>query len=249
MKKVSPRKEKSKAKSAPKNRYMRGAKISEYMFLKVLRGFSNEQTTQETALLTNLSEKRVRELYDALRGNLMRAAMLHPFEFGWAGHFLFDELTLSLRGQHIIDVVAASDFMRVALNRHAPRAGLTTIPKQRFSELLFEVAVRMFCGLSMNKETDSLYSDEIQDAYAKLQFIASYIHEHKESPDDPETYNAIAQSFELIMRDFPILLAQEEFKSHVEGYKWHRFSTELFYNDLRRYLLKNPIENSSPRSP
>lgn len=241
MNETTPKKGKKQSPRQQRNRYMRHAKISEYRFLKVLRGFVDEKTVQDTAASAKLSEKRTRELYDELRGKLMRAVMLQPFEFGWAGYFLFDNLALSTRGQHIIDVIAASNLMRGALNRHAPRSGVTVEPSQRFSELVFEVTVRVFCALSMRKDNETLYSDDIHEAYEKLQMIALYIQQQKDNPDDPEQYVAIALSFRAIMKDFPVLLAQEEFKSLVEGYDRHHFPNELLFNDLKRYLLADPI--------
>ncbi|MEM9356807.1 MAG: hypothetical protein AAGB04_11380 [Pseudomonadota bacterium] len=241
MRKSTSDKDKKLARVRPKNRYMHRAKISEYRFLNVLRGFANDQTAEETARQVKLSEKRVREIYDLLRDKLMRAILERPFDFGWAGYFLFDDLEISQRGARILDAVSASDLFRSSLNRHAPRVGLTGEVSDRFSALLMEVTVRVFCALSMRKDNDTLYSDEMQEAFAKLQLVAIYIHQHRDNPDEPELFQAVTESFQAIMEDFPYFLAQDEFKSLVQGHTRHRFPNEVLYNDLRRYLLANPL--------
>jgi len=239
---------KKESQSSPRNRYMRRAKLSEYKFLKVLRAFADERSLQETAVDMKLSERSVRNLYDELRGKLMRAVIQHPFDFGWAGYFLFDDLELSARGSHILDTVVESNLMRSYLDRHAPRSGITGIPKQRFSEIVFEVTVRMFCALSMRKDNETLYAPEIHKAYEQLQFIARYILDQQDSPENPAQFEAVKQAFEIYLEEFPALLAKEEFRSLAAGYDWHRFSTDVLYNDLRRYLLTDPIDNTQAES-
>jgi len=242
MVKSAPEKNKKHRPKRPRNRYMRGAKISEYRFLKLLRGFADDQTAQETAWQVKLSEKRTREIYDVLRDKLMRAVLEQPFAFGWAGYFLFDGLEISTRGAAIFDAVSESDIFKSALIRHAPRAGLTGDVSDRFSQVLMEVTVRVFCALAMRKDNDTLYSEEMHDAFAKLQLVAIYIHQHKQQPDDPELFRAVTDSFEAIMCDFPKVLAEDELKALVQGHRPHRYPQEVLYTDLRRYLLDNPLE-------
>lgn len=225
----------------PRNRYMKGARLSEYRFLNILRGFADEHTAAEVALTSGLSEKRTRALFDTFRGKLMRAALAEPFEFGWAGYFLFDELEISPRGHHLFDEISESDVFKSALIRHAPRSGAKRIPSKRFSELLFEITLRMFCSLSMTKDNTSLYPQDVHEAFAKLQMVALFIDEHKDAEDKPEGFEAFTQTFDIYMKAFPRLLAREEFRALVTGYRHHRFANDVLYDGLRRYLLKNPI--------
>jgi hypothetical protein len=235
------RKRKKPARPRLKNRYLRRAKISEYVFLKVLRGFASDQTAEETAAAARLSEKRVRELYGGLRARLMRAVLLHPFEFGWAGYFLFDGDAISPRGAAIFDAVSANERMRIALNRHAPRVGLTGTPSDRFSELLLEVTVRVFCSIAMRKTNETLYPQDAREAFDQLVFIARMIDEQKSNPDDPKALEAIAALFDAYMKIFPDLLAEDELRALAYGHRKHRFANQVLYDGLRRYLLKDPL--------
>jgi hypothetical protein len=183
----------------------------------------------------------VRALYDRFRKSLMAAVIEQPFSFGWAGYFLFDGLEMSPRGHAFFDALVTKPMMRRAIDRHAPRVGLTVDPDERFSYLAFETAVHVFCALSMKKDNDTLYSDEIHEAYAKLQLVAIYIHTNKDAPEDPEMFEAVKESFYAIMRDFPKLLDEEEFHSLVTRWRPHKFSNDVLYEDLRRFLLKNPL--------
>lgn len=225
----------------PRNRYMRGARLSEYRLLKVLRGFGDERTAAEVGGDVGLSEKRTRELYDHFRGKLMRAVLMEPFEFGWAGYFLFDGLEISSRGHHLFDETSESDAFKSALIRQAPRSGAKRIPSKRFSELLFEITVRMFCSLSMTKDNASLYPQDAREAFAKLQMVALFIDEHKDAAEKPDGFEAIVESFDAYMKAFPILLARDEFGALVAGYRHHRFANDVLYDGLRRHLLKSPI--------
>ncbi|MDF1722442.1 MAG: hypothetical protein P1U65_17345 [Minwuia sp.] len=237
----SKRNKKDARKPAPRNRYHRRAKLSEYKFLQVLRGFADDMTATEAAVATGVSIRTVRPLFERFRDALMRAVFTDRFAFGWAGYFLFEKDQLSVRGTAIIDAVIGSDLMRQIINRHDARLNLTGTPGVRFSQLAFETVVRVFCTLSMQKDNDTLYSEEIRQAYAELQLVALYIHLHKEGPDDPELFEAVVSSFERIMKDFAKLLEMEELSHLIDGHTPHRFTNNVFYEDLRRYLLKNPL--------
>lgn len=235
------RNQKNAKTDTPRNRYMRGARLSEYRFLKLLRGFADERIAADIGGEVGLSEKRTRELFDHFRSKLMRAVLMEPFEFGWAGYFLFDGLEISPRGHHLFDEISESDVFKSALIRHAPRSGAKRIPSKRFSELLFEITVRMVCSLSMTKDNTSLYPQDAREAFAKLQMVALFIDEHKDAAEKPDGFDAIVESFDAYMKAFPILLARDEFRALVTGYRHHRFANDVLYDGLRRHILKNPI--------
>ncbi|OAB55823.1 hypothetical protein AY600_17975 [Phormidium willei BDU 130791] len=208
----------------------------------MLRCFCEEKTVQGAAAETRVSVRSVRSLFERFREALLRAALEDRFAFGWAGYFLFENDEISARGAAILDAIASSDLMRWAIERHGVRVGLSKAkPDPRFSYLLFETAVRVFCALSMKKGNDTLYGPEIHEAYANLQLVALYIHMHKDGPEDPAFFDAVVTSFERIMRDFPRLLEQEEFSNLVAARRHHLYMNDVLYNDLRRYLLKNPL--------
>ncbi|EKE68466.1 hypothetical protein P24_17588 [Oceanibaculum indicum P24] len=226
---------------SPRNRYHRRAKLSEYRFLKLLRGFAEGLTIDEAAEATRVSVRTVRDLYIRFREALLRAAMTEPFAFGAVGYFVFENDQISSRGSAIFDAVAGSDRMRRVINQHGARVGISTGAGAGFSHLLFETTARMFCELSIPKDNDSLYPEDIRQAYAELHLIALYIVLHKDNPEDPELFANVVASFERIMKDFPKLLEKEELASLIANRKPHRFSSKVLYDDLRRYLLKNPL--------
>ena len=190
-----------------RNRYHGHSKISEYRFLKLLKAFADEKTVQEAADATRLSTRTVRDMYQRFRESLLRAALEDPFTLGWTGYFLFERQKISVRGHAILDAIAGSNLFRSFIERHGIRTGFTKEkPESAFSYVVFETAVRIFCTLSMRKDNDTLYSDEIHEAYANLQLVALYIHMHKDGPDDPELFNAVVASFEKIMKAFQKLL-------------------------------------------
>lgn len=239
--KSHPARRKATARRAQRNRYYRHAKLSEYKFLKVLRAFADDRIVEEAATIARVSERTVRALYGQLREALLRAAMLDPFAFGAIGYFVFEKDDISRRGAAIFDAVAASDHMRRVIDRHGARVGLTTEAGASFSYLLFETTTRIFCALAIRMDNETLYPDDIQEAYAGLQLVALYIAMHKDNPDDPVLFGEVLGSFERIMKDFPALLEKEELASLIARHRRHRFPGQVLFNDLRRYLLKNPL--------
>ena len=90
---------KHRQKRPPKNRYMRGAQMSEYRFLKILRAFADDVPAFEAKAVTGFAAATNRRRFSQLRQSLVLAALRQPMDFGGAGYFLFDKSGYSQRGK------------------------------------------------------------------------------------------------------------------------------------------------------
>ena len=90
--------EKARPKPRPKNRYMRGSKLSEYKFLQILRVFAEDKTSAELASEIRVSEKTIRATYRHLREKLLEAILIDKHAFGGAGDYLMRDNKLDEKG-------------------------------------------------------------------------------------------------------------------------------------------------------
>jgi len=78
-------KQKTGRRSAPRNRYVAGAKLSEHKFLRILHGYAEGLPIKTLEPTTHVSGKTIRSTYRALRCALPGAMLHHPERFGYAG--------------------------------------------------------------------------------------------------------------------------------------------------------------------
>lgn len=134
------KKQKRARKSALKNRYCAGAKLSEHKFLRILRGFAEGITLSALEPTAHVSSKTIRAEYHSLRAGVACAALAHPEQFGQAGRILMHERTPEL-----LRAVRHSRRFKRHRQHHAPRL---TCPVQA-DQLVMEKIVRLLCALDL----------------------------------------------------------------------------------------------------
>lgn len=224
------------------NRYHLNAKLSEYKFLQILRGFCNDVVAAEVAAQKNISEKTIRFTYKLIRNQLFSATMGNLNAFGGAGFFMFDRQGLSKRGHAFIEAIQESNLFADHMRRHAPR----TKKPEDAREFLFEVSVRLFCNLAMNKDAETLYPQETRDALGLVKEISQWIRDASEQEQSSEQYSEVVTRFGKLITHLPLLLMNEELLALKSKAVEHRFPSTVLYDDLRRHLLKHPIQNTTP---
>ena len=237
--KLSPKnKPKPAAKSRPKNRYMRNAKLSEYKFLAILRGFADEKTPKELALTARVSEKTIRALYKQLRTHLIMAVIANPYDFGKAGYFIMEKNKVSKRGRAFFESVVESDIFKRYAKHQAPR----TKDIDKLQDLIFDVTTRVFCHIALDKDILISYPEGTTRAIQEWKDIAAFLAEGKNDKAFQEKYAVVYQRFHELTPKLKDLLHHEQLLSLKKQSKEHRYANDVLYNDLRRYLLKNPLE-------
>jgi hypothetical protein len=134
------RKQKRARKSALKNRYCAGAKLSEHKFLRILRGFAEGMTLSALEPMTHTSGKTIRATYRALRERLSDAIHAQPLMFGGAGNYLAHPDAAAL-----LSAIRSSAVFRRYRKLHAPR--MKDLGEKDL--LVQEFAIRMFCALDL----------------------------------------------------------------------------------------------------
>lgn len=225
------------ARRAGRNRYYRHSKLSEYTFLKVLRGFADDLTARQCAAGMRVSEKTVRGIFMALRRALLSATLSHPYRFGGAGFFLFRDAALSERGKRILEAVAQSEIFRAHRERHCPRLSVVGDGKH----YLFEVTVRIFCNIAVRKDPEHLYPPDTRTAIAQMQSIADWIRQTRDSEGFYEKYGHVVARFGKAVEAMSPILERDELRTLQTKSAPHQYPNRILYEHLRRYLRKNPL--------
>ncbi|MGF1463773.1 MAG: hypothetical protein ACFB2Z_11550 [Maricaulaceae bacterium] len=208
--------------------------------MRALRGFADDAPADEHAKTIRLSAKSIRALYGHFRARFLPAMVSDPLAFGGLGFFLVPDGELSERGTLLLTEIIEHPAFERHLQRHNPRA---KTPEQRRPHL-FEVAVRLFSTLALEKSPEGLYPDETRAAIADYMSIMRWVSEHRDDPGFVDQYQDFLIRLAKVSEALPQLISQEEMRAFITQSTEHRFANDVIYNDLRRYLRKNPISTS-----
>lgn len=235
---LSPKKKaKLTPKPRPKNRCMRNAKLTEYKFLHILRGFADEKTPKELAATAKVSEKTIRALYKLLRNHLIMAVIAHPYDFGKAGFYLLDGNQVGKRGVEFFRAVMESDDFKTYSKIHAPRSQDVKTKK----DLIFEATVRVFCRISIDKNGLLSFSEKTTESIEIWKEMAEWLKQGQNDKNFQAENIEIYKRFNELSQRLKSLIQLEQLVLLKSQSKEHRYANGVLYNDLRRYLLKKPL--------
>ncbi len=220
-----------------KNRYSRSSKLSEYRFLKVLKGFAMDMAAKELASDSGISEKTIRTTYRGLRNKLIEAAIYNRDGFGGAGFYLLRKGKMDDKGKRFFRGVAESEIFTSHVERHAPRLNSS----EDLMGLIFEVAIRVFCNVHLDEGVLIEYPEETKNAALQLRDMGKWIKENQDREEFQEKYGHIIERFMKVAHDMKLLLEKEELLVLKTKSREHKYPWNLLYDDLRRYLLKHPL--------
>lgn len=150
---------------ALKNRYCRGAKLTEHKFLRILTGYADGVPVKVLEPTTHVSGKTIRITYCALRLNLPTAAQRDHAHFAGSGDYLFESGALGALGRKILATVEKTRRFSRYIKRHAPRLN----SDEEAQLLLVEKAVRIFCALDLRSiDVDERLLAQIAEAFTAL---------------------------------------------------------------------------------
>ncbi|UWQ73600.1 hypothetical protein [Leisingera sp. M658] len=239
-KKQLSKEKKAKPKPRPKNRYMRNAKLSEYKFLKILRGFADDVPAKNLAETSGISEKTIRATYRVLRRKLFEGVVMHRHGFGNAGFYLLRNGRVEDKGKRFLQGVVESEIFTRHIERHAPRLS----DAGELQNLMFEVSTRVFCNISMRDGALIDYPPDVRNALEQIRDIGKWIRANINQDGFLQQYGHVIERFKKLSEDMKLLLEKEELLSMRSRSRAHHYPSELLYRDLRRFLLKHPINQS-----
>ncbi len=216
---------------------MRNAKLSEYKFEHVLRGFADEKPPKKLAMTVRVSEKTIRSLYKLLRNHIIMAVIAHPYDFGKAGFYLLDDKEIGKRGREFFRAVMESDDFKTYSKIHAPRSKDIKTKKG----LIFEATVRVFCKISIEKNGLLSFPDKTTQSIELWKEMAEWLKQGQNDKKFQEENIKIYQRFNKLSEKLKTLTQLEQLILLKSQSTEHRYANGVLYNDLRRYLLKNPL--------
>ena len=159
------KKQKTRRATAPRNRYVARAKLSEHKFLRILHGYAEGIPIQKLEPRTHVSGKTIRSTYGVLRTTLQEAVQHQPAAFAGVGDYLFDGDGISDNGRQLLGALKASKRFRRYMQRHSPRL------RSAAGEGLFllEKTTRIFCALDLRGvDVDAARMEEISQGILQL---------------------------------------------------------------------------------
>lgn len=172
-----------------------------------------------------------------VRRKLMWATLLHPLSFGGAGMFLFRGSRLSPTGHAVLASVRESVLYRRHMRRHAPRL---SDPSGEV-DFLLEVTVRVFCHIALTKTPEALYSPDTLDAFQSLQAMGVRIAANCAAIVGPWRYAGLPERFGSLASKLEDRAGADALWSLKNKSREHVHAGHVLYNDLRRYLLTDPL--------
>ena len=159
------KKQKTRRASAPRNRYVARAKLSEHKFLRILHGYAEGIPIQQLEPTTHVSGKTIRTTYRTLRAHLPLAAQRDHARFAGTGLYLFEDEGITPEARCIVTSIERTRRFSRYLKRHAPR--LSSSEEERL--FVMEKAARIFCALDLRSvEVDGRLLAEIAEAFTGL---------------------------------------------------------------------------------
>ena len=224
-------------KPRPVNRYMRHAKLSEYKFLKIMRAFAIGLGPKEAATETGISEKTIRATFSDLRSKVKDAAQSGKPVFGLGSQYLFEHGTLTEKGKVFLDSVTKSRVFESYKEKHAPRL---KDPHEQ-EAFVFDLGMRVFTGLMVAEEEFYEVSPELKRSLELLDTMQIWIDLNDGVDGFEEEHHETLARHRSLRRMADLVIEQRQIIALRNSGK-HRYAGDRFYQDLRKFLLKHPID-------
>lgn len=222
----------------PRNRYVRDAKLSEYKFLQVLKGFADLRLPSKVANETGISEKTIRKFFHAFQLKIKEAIKCDHQLFGGAGLLIFRSGYLTKHGEEFLKRLNSSDVFAMMVLSRTPRFKRHNTD---ISLYLWELLARYTCNSSRRFETERGYDNHflraLRDIEKREEIAWSIIQNDKPTREDVEfvkSYLEVQKIVDSIFDLFDLNLFLDNFNPHSDV----KFR---IYEELRQYLLKHPI--------
>lgn len=241
-KKRSLQKQKPKPKARPRNRYVVGAKLSEYRFLKILKGFSSATPVKELHSESGISERTIRDTYWQLRRKLYEAVMTDKASFNNAGRYLFPKGQITYHGTLLMEAVADSGAFADLIDRQYP--GNKAPTEEQVGLLVFEMGVRVLCkSPSMTRKLTEA-SEPMVKSHSEARAIIAEIERVQEDPANRWKAGGLRIELEHKLMELDLLKVQQNLQAVTADHRQGIDPSYMIFTQLRRYLAKSPVQNT-----
>lgn len=210
-----------------KNRYARSSKLSEYKTLQLVECFARDLSVRDSARITKMTERTVRDRFSEIRSKLLSWAVDYPDYFNGFGHLLLDpEGTININLLELMVYYSESESFKKRMANRYPRFQTEKDPALHH---VIEIIVKRFTSLEL-PEVNPDFQAFVQKAFSASR-VEAYFRSLRHKPPAHKlrlTYWKAANSRinsqrEYHVRRFP----------HADG--------ESLFRDLKHCLRRDPI--------
>lgn len=204
---------------------MRYSKVSEYRFERVLKRFCNFAGVDELADRSKISSRAVRDIYWRLRFAILESLTKEPQLFGGAAEFLLDGEQFSSGGKVLVHCLSYSD-ANPAMHRHiAPSLGQLT--SKRSNAMKCEIVLRAYNWCFNRPELICPQPKQVTNRHPHLvgkwwEGCFPFEVEHRRI-------------------EVGLIYLEEEMRRISKSHNEYREPNRILFNDLRGYLIRNPL--------
>lgn len=190
-----------------KNRYSKSAKYSEYKTLQLIECFALDFPVRQTAKVTRMTERTVRDRFAEIRAKLLSTCLERPDLFNGFGYLLIDAAgNINL---HILEVLFYYSESQAFKNRMAERYPKFRSEKDPALNHVMEMAVRRFVSIELPEANEDfraivkrIFSATQSEEYFKQ--VGQYIPAYKARQNYWKTaFKRLRQQKDFSVRRFP----------------------------------------------
>lgn len=210
-----------------KNRYFKSAKHSEYKSLQLVACFARDMTLQETARLTKMTDRTVRDRFAEIRAKLLGWAVEYPDRFNGFGHLLLDpDGTININILELLAYYSESDSFKKRMAKRYPRFQTEKAPALHH---VLEIAIKHFTSIQLPEVNPSFF-DFVQKVFSASKteiYFRSLRHK-------PPVFKARLNYWKTASRR---LNSQGKYQAR----RFPQANGETLFRDLKYCLSRDPI--------
>ena len=197
------------------------------------------EQSHRIASRTRVSEKTVRSIMWKLRFALMEAVTQNRDIFRGIRRYIFDGGQMLPRGQELLEDAGKSATMNFYIEIH--RLDPYKLSERQFGAIMMENAVRAYCR--MVGQPGGLFeaSSELRANYATIMETVEGLMQAEVTVENMVEHAELVAEAQELLEVAEGLLDAEQRLAVADAYRWSVNPNQTIYNDLRRYLLRNPF--------
>ncbi|MBA56816.1 MAG: hypothetical protein CMK89_20380 [Pseudomonadales bacterium] len=210
-----------------KNRYARSGKYSEYKTLQLVECFARDLTVRDTARITKMTERTVRDRFSDIRSKLLGWAVDYPDRFNGFGHLLLDpEGTININLLELMVYYSESESFKKRMAKRYPRFQTERDPALHH---VIEIMVKRFTSIEL-PEVNPNFLEFVQKAFSSSKaetYFRSLRHK-------PPAHKARLTYWKAASRR---INSQGEYQAR----RFAQADGETLFRDLKYCLRRDPI--------
>ncbi len=216
------------------------SKMSEATFLAMLKGFADQQTVQQIASKTDVSERSVRDIVWKLRQCMYDMVMFDPHAFRGINLYIAHEGKPLPRGEALIRKCSSQQMVDAFMKHHGMRR--RNFDHAKYTLIAIENAVRSYARMAGDPLELLEPSGEVMKARELardgMQVLANDSDPSPESREEAERISRDAQELEKLADEVRTLEGGVAVSKAIRPYS---NANNVIFRDMKRYLIQHPL--------